>query len=299
MKVETAPFDVGVIVGRFQVHELHEGHKELIQHVVDNHDKVIVVLGNSPLWASTNNPLDFQARRQMIHELFPDVEIAYVMDVNNDDLWSKSLDKIVGALVSPGQTTVLYGSRDSFIKHYTGRFDTRTLEAERVFSGTSVRAKIKGAATKATADFRAGVIWATGARFPTAYTTVDIAIMDGDRLLLGRKEGEAKYRFVGGFSDPQSGSFEDDAIREVKEETGLDLMGLRYIGSTRVDDWRYRSEPDCIKTMMFVAETCGGTANADDDLAEVKWFSTGPGNFIRENLMDAHLPLLDLLEANS
>ena len=40
MKEVTAPAaDVGVIVGRFQVHELHQAHRELIQYVMDRHDR--------------------------------------------------------------------------------------------------------------------------------------------------------------------------------------------------------------------------------------------------------------------
>ena len=37
--------DIGVIVGRFQVHDLTEGHRDLIDTVANRHDKVIVFLG--------------------------------------------------------------------------------------------------------------------------------------------------------------------------------------------------------------------------------------------------------------
>ena len=38
-------FNVGVIVGRFQVAELTVGHHDLIQSVIDRHEKVYVFLG--------------------------------------------------------------------------------------------------------------------------------------------------------------------------------------------------------------------------------------------------------------
>ena len=44
MKAKETKTDVGVIVGRFQVHELHEGHRGLIDTVRDKHDKLIMFL---------------------------------------------------------------------------------------------------------------------------------------------------------------------------------------------------------------------------------------------------------------
>lgn len=295
MRIEAIQYDVGVIVGRFQVPELHEGHRDLIRHVCSQHEKTIIFLGTSPLWATTSNPLDFQARRQMIHEEFPYVEILYIKDVNNDNLWSKNLDARIGDLVTPTQSVVLYGARDSFIKHYTGKFDTRTLEADKILSGTAVRNKVKAAATRGSADFRAGVIWATGARFPTCYPTVDIAIMseDGQKILLGRKEGEKLLRFPGGFADPSNASYEEDAAREALEETGAVVGGLSFIGSCVVDDWRYRGEPDCIKTMLFLGDHLEGKIEAADDLAEVEWVDYR--TLDTDKINEAHRPLMAML----
>lgn len=295
MQVKAKSYDVGVIVGRFQTHELHAGHLGLIDHVRTQHEKVIIFLGNSPLWATANNPLDFQARSQMLREAYPDIIVNYIDDMNSDEKWSAKLDRQLASLVSPAQSVVLYGSRDSFIPHYEGRHDTRELESSQVFSGTAERKLIAAGNTKASADFRAGVIWAASARFPTAFTTVDIAIFDdaGERLLLGRKPDEDLFRFIGGFSDPGSDSFEADAKREVQEETGIAMGDLTYIGSRRVDDWRYRSEQDCIKTMLFVGKRIYGAPKPDDDIAEVRWFDWNRIKGI--DVMEAHRPLLEML----
>ena len=43
----TKPTDVAVIVGRFQVNELHDAHIDLITSVTQKHDRVLVFLGNS------------------------------------------------------------------------------------------------------------------------------------------------------------------------------------------------------------------------------------------------------------
>lgn len=92
------------------------------------------------------------------------------------------------------------------------------------------------------------------------------------RLLLGRKHAETLFRFPGGFSDINSPSFEEDAQRELMEETNLDVQDIKYIGSLLVDDWRYRSQIDKIKTLFYFIIPTTYKAIAGDDLQEVKWF---------------------------
>jgi bifunctional NMN adenylyltransferase/nudix hydrolase len=111
-------------------------------------------------------------------------------------------------------------------------------------------------------------------RYPTVFPTVDVVIERDGKLLLGRKPHQQKFRFVGGFADPAlDNSYEDAAKREAKEETSLTVSVVRYLGSTRIDDPRYRGTPDCIITHLFRAETWEGTPEASDDIAELKWFA--------------------------
>jgi len=70
-KTSASGQDVGIIIGRFQVHQLTQAHKELIQFVIDRHTKVVIFLGLSPLLVTRNNPLDFESRKQMILKEFP------------------------------------------------------------------------------------------------------------------------------------------------------------------------------------------------------------------------------------
>lgn len=310
MQIEQKQYDVGVIVGRFQVPELHVGHMDLIDTVMKQHEKVVVFLGVSPLWATLSNPLDFEARKQMLLAQFPNLIVLYIKDQPSDRLWSVTLDGMISDVVAPSQSVVLYGSRDSFLPHYTGSFKTRALETTSVLSGTAARKLILRSSTRDSADFRAGVAWAAGSRFPTAFTTVDVAIMDGDyiskapkreaRVLLGRKPGSLLWQFIGGFSDPRSESFEADAIREVTEEAAVEIGDLRYVGSRVQDDWRYRNEQDCIKTMLFVADYVFGRPTPGDDIEEVRWFPLGFRNLNHSldiEVIDAHKPLLQMLRA--
>lgn len=130
-------------------------------------------------------------------------------------------------------------------------------------------------------------------RFPTVFATVDIVIRKNKQLLLGRKAHQGKFRFVGGFSDPAfDNSYEDAAIREAKEETTLNLHEVVYLGSTRIDDPRYRGTPDCIITHLFLAEKWEGEPLASDDIAELKWFDES--SLTKNDFVDEHHVLWDL-----
>jgi bifunctional NMN adenylyltransferase/nudix hydrolase len=286
--------NVGVIVGRFQVPELTEGHIDLINHVADNSDVVYIFLGLSPLRITTSNPLDFRARVQMINETFPEVIVNYIGDTSCDIAWSNSLDNQISKIINPNDNVILYGSRDSFIKSYHGKFKVQELESKIVVSGTEIRSRIAAKGNKSS-DFRSGVIWAAYNQYPKNFSTVDIAIFNEDstEVLLARKPNETKLRFVGGFSSPDCPTFEDDATREVKEETNLDIGELLYLGSSTIDDWRYRSEVDKIKTLFFAAKRVGGDLEAGDDIAAAKWVKVSELN--ADLFVNEHKVLFNLL----
>lgn len=294
-KTEAKKADVGIIVGRFQSFELHEGHKELINHVKENHHRTIIILGLSPVKTTIYNPLDFQARKQMIQEGFPEIDVLYIKDTPSDDVWSKNLDTIISDIVGPNNTVALYGSRDSFISYYHGKYQTVELESN-VYQSATTQRELISKTTQPNKDFRKGVIWATHNRYPTVYTTVDIAVFNDDytKILLGRKEGEKRYRFIGGFADPNSDCFEQDAKREVMEETGLEVGDIKYIGSKKVDDWRYKAEKDKIKTLLFIAKVVHGKAEANDDIEEIRWFDVD--KLTTNDIVSVHIPLMEMLK---
>jgi bifunctional NMN adenylyltransferase/nudix hydrolase len=293
MKEKIEKTDAGIIIGRFHTHQLHEAHKDLIQSVLDRHERVIVFLGLSPLKNTIVNPLDFKSRKAMIEESFKNVEVHYIDDNRSDEVWSKNLDKQIQKWLNPLQTATLYGSRDCFIKHYNGTFPTCELESEIFVSATEIRKKIINNYPP-TKDFRAGLIAATGTRFPVAFQTVDIAILNTTKneILLVKKPTENKYRFCGGFSDTRSTSLEADAIREVMEETGVEVSYPQYVGSTIIKDWRYEYENDKIKTAFFVAEYIFGSPQGADDVESAKWFKLN--TLKKEDIMEEHHVLLDM-----
>ena len=293
----------GVIVGRFQCTELTEGHRTLFDSVVARHHKVICLIGLSSVKATKNNPLDFEARRKMIQEDYPNMQVFYIKDTPNDKAWSSNLDDIVSTNTPPESLVKLYGSRDSFISYYTGKYETKELLQETFTSGTADRVANSFNVTNSK-DFRKGAIWATQNQYDSCFPTVDIAILDegAQRLLLAKKPAESKYRFVGGFVDPNTGQpgecnfLEANARREVAEETHLETNDYKYVTSMLVDDWRYKGERNKIVTTLFAAKYVFGKPQPDDDISELRWFEVTED--IMNEIVEEHKPLMAVLLKN-
>lgn len=285
---------LGVIVMRAQVDDLHEGHYDLIKDVIDRHDKTLIVIGLSVTKCTLNNPLDFDTRRRMILDHFPQVMVAYIEDQYSDNLWSKKLDTIVTGKNRNGSTEViLYGSRDSFIKYYTGEYQCCELQQRVFISGTEIRKKL-ALQSRNTKDFRAGAIWYAMNQYPSAIPTVDIAVIDeeNDRILLGRKPNEDRFRLIGGFVQPGE-TYEDSAERELKEESGLTAENIRPVKSFFVDDWRYKSETNKITTFLYTVTEWSGTIMPDDDIEELAWFDINTD--LIEQVNPTHKEMIDYL----
>lgn len=309
-------YNVGVIIGRFQVHELHEAHIDLINSVLSKHKKTIIFLGVSRVMGSRRNPLDFPTRKAMIEEKFGN-RISAILPIhdNRSDLdWSKEIDKRIKE-VFPADKAILYGSRDSFIPHYKGQFETKELESKVFTSGTEVRKNVSQEII-GSKEFRAGVIYSVYNTYPTVYSAVDVAILKeiikpsiehnylstddltiSYELLLGKKPNEDKYRFIGGFVDISDDNDFAACRREAFEETGATVEPYEFVISRQVDDWRYRKETDKkIMTRLYKARFISGPIEPNDDIAEVKWFKL---NEIREEeMVYEHIELLNALKEN-
>ncbi len=104
--------------------------------------------------------------------------------------------------------------------------------------------------------------------YPHLHPAVIILIRDGDRCLLARKAGWApgRYALVAGFVD-NGESLEGAVRREVREEVGVDVTDLSYVGS---QNWPFPSQ----LMVGFVATYAGGDITIDrDELEDARWFS--------------------------
>jgi bifunctional NMN adenylyltransferase/nudix hydrolase len=292
-------YSIGALVGRFQVHELHEAHHYVIKQVVNNHKKVILFLGVPKVVGTKNNPLDFDTRKKMIQKHYPNIVILALPDFGDDKRWSHELDKRIKEVYQIGDI-LLYGGRDSFIPYYKkggGQFDCKELDEYGTFvSGTEVR-KMVSEEVKDSSDFRAGVIYQSYNQYPKVHPCVDIAVMDEkeERVLMAKRPYEDNWRFIGGFSKPTDSSYEHTARRKISEDAGgnLSITNLIYIGSATIPDWRYKSEQDKIMSVLFKTKKGWGRIEPSDDVSELKWFEIT--DLEKLNIVKEHEVLMTML----
>lgn len=259
----------GVIVARFQFAVLPEPIKRALDLVTAAHKEWLIVLGEAAIPGSRNNPLSVAARASAINAVYPSVKVLHIRDHPNNAVWSQNLDRL---LLDAGvaESAVIYGSRERFSSLYSGRFRTSALP---VVEGS--RAELSVQEKPGSIEFRMGRIHAFQTSYPKVFPTVDIALFRSQRseLLLGRKDLDGLWRLPGGFVDPDDGSYEAAAKRELREETGpVNTTEFLFERSFKVDDWRYRNEVDKIITSLFTADHLSGDPVGSDDLAEVRWF---------------------------
>lgn len=266
--------DIGVMVGRFQVPEIHPGHKKLIETVITNHTQSVLFIGVAPAMGTKRNPLDFMTRYIMLKNLYPGLLILPLNDNPIDEDWSHDLDKAINTLCPFGKATI-YGGKDSFIPYYHGKHSTVEVDEHQCASGTELRHKASKHIINSF-DFRRGVIYSAHNQYPKAIAAVDVAVVNTkmDLVLMGKKIGEDKFRFPGGFVDMDDHSYELAAIRELSEETNLRARSVKYVCSSHIDDWRYVKDADqSIHSVLFLCTKFDGELKAGDDLAKVQWVS--------------------------
>jgi NAD+ diphosphatase len=105
-------------------------------------------------------------------------------------------------------------------------------------------------------------------QFPRIDPAIIVLVTDGERVLLGRQASwpAGRYSTIAGFVEPGE-SLEDAVAREVREETGVSVSGIRYHSS---QPWPF---PSSIM-LGFTARASGSeTVRTDQELEDVRWFS--------------------------
>ena len=242
--VNTEDYEVGVIVGRFQLAELHDGHQFLIDTVVNNHKKSIIFLGvpkaigtpEDPIRIpSTRNILDFQSRMYMIQEKYPNTVVLSVQDKDDDEVWSKQVDTKIREIF-PTEKILLYGGRDSFIPYYKGVFQTKSLDPKIYQSATMQRNNISKEVLN-DPNFRKGQIYYAYQQTPMLYTNYKIAITEGnDKILFSKKDDKSKLTLLSGLAGINDPSLEIGAKRVIGNLVGsIETETFYEMSSNNID----------------------------------------------------------------
>ncbi|MFZ4858285.1 MAG: NAD(+) diphosphatase [Desulfuromonadaceae bacterium] len=105
--------------------------------------------------------------------------------------------------------------------------------------------------------------------FPHIHPCVIVLIRDHDRFLLVRNVTwpEGRFSLVAGFLDLGE-SLEECVCREIREEAGVEVRNIRYVGSQA---WPFPSQ----LMVGFTADYAGGEPRADGvEVAETAWFTS-------------------------
>jgi bifunctional NMN adenylyltransferase/nudix hydrolase len=271
---------VGVVVGRFQVPTLTNAHRNLLQSALKDSDILYVFVGEGHVRVDTKDPIPAKIVYDMVSRHVGLAtrkrnRIEIIQDHPSNKYWSELLDKEIETFlafdtsVNDEVEVVLFGGRDSFIPHYSGKFLTQYVEnVEDSVSGTKIREELKDAnrALAYVSDllypeheefvheaFRAGIIHAAHTSYPISYQCVDMIAYTRklEKVVMVEKEGHGVIQLPGGFVDVCDDSLETAALRELKEETGIVGNVAVYESSHRIDDWRYRNRRDKIMTTLF------------------------------------------------
>ncbi|MCX2742284.1 NUDIX hydrolase [Mangrovivirga sp. M17] len=277
------------VVGQFQWLELPYSFKHLFSDL-DNAN-IIFVITDSKLTATAYHPYSAHKRKTLLEKAFPESLIEIIPDNPSDEEWSEELDSLInttGALIDK----IIFMSEEGK-EGYTGKYKQFTTVQELDSSDEIVLPENEN-------DYLIGVRDALVKQYPKVFPTVDIALWKNQHteFLLARKPQEIWWRFVGGFSDPSDESFEFAAQRELIEEVGEIKHGeLKYEGSFKVDDWRYRYERDKIITSFYSCEYIEGNIHARDDIEELKWFSLNEIKKMEagDDIAPEHKPLFNLI----
>lgn len=127
-------------------------------------------------------------------------------------------------------------------------------------------------------------------RFANRGISIDAVIIKDGKVLLvqrGVEPNKGRWGTPGGYVEWDE-STEDTVKREVKEETGLTVMGVKLVGVYSDPD----RHPKQVINIVYLAEVGDGGPVAGDDAEAVEWFALNalPEEMAldhRQNIQDA------------
>lgn len=298
-EIDVSNIHIGVLIARFQVPELSSGHMELVDYIMSRHKKVIILLGVATIQNTRRNPLDYANRQAMCREKYPNAVILPIVDQDSNEMWSHLLDSTI-PIPFGDKEAVLYGSRDSFIPHYSGKYKTIELAASVTDTGTEKRDKVSRELINSS-DFRSGIIHEIYAKDPIVYPIVNICTynLDGE-ILLVKQTHESQWGFPSGKILPTDKNYEAGAKRvfNTKASINCEIGTCEYSFSQKLNDPRFAKETDVLLSSVYTSQYGFGRADPGNGISEVSWFPLsifGSVDGITKNIMPEYRDMMATL----
>jgi ADP-ribose pyrophosphatase YjhB (NUDIX family) len=128
--------------------------------------------------------------------------------------------------------------------------------------------------------------------YASSKATASALVEEGDRVLLARRAQEpfkGRWDIPGGFLEEGEHPL-DGLRRELREETGLDVEPLEFLG-VWMDRYGGDSTAEATLNFYWTARVAGGEAAPADDVDDLRWFARDelPG---RDELAFENVPLV-------
>jgi 8-oxo-dGTP diphosphatase len=125
--------------------------------------------------------------------------------------------------------------------------------------------------------------------YASSKPTAGALVEDGDRVLLARRAKEpfkGRWDIPGGFLEVGEHPL-DGLRRELREETGLDVEPLEFLG-VWMDRYGYESTAEATLNFYWTARVADGEPAPADDVDDLRWFARdelpGPDELAFENV---------------
>lgn len=225
-------------------------------------DKNTTIVLHDPYYKATrNNIVPINLMEAKIRIAFPNNPILVVKAIRNSYNWATSITEAYFLNGGSDNIDKIYFDNEYLFNRFNegiGDNPIAKLISIDYYFQTEV-ANSKLGTTIMDDQFINGVIHANTKKYPAVIPTVDVGIVfESDphhlnSIIVGKKKGDNFYHFIGGFVDPTDKSYESAACREAFEETNIIITRdeLEYLGSRRINDWRYGDQTDKIITHLY------------------------------------------------
>ena len=328
----TYAFDSAVLIGRFQ--PFHRGHAALLAKALACAPQVTIIIGSALGARNSKNPFTWQERAGMIAAtLDPQdrcrVRCLPIRDYYDSALWSKAVVQAVRGLSGAQARIVLVGHHKDASSTYLDLFpewtyvdagaqgEVSSTELRRLFyegepaglAMASLPATLHGTFTQwlgsaAYASMRDEYLaiqesrktWGQG-----PFITLDAVVLACGRVLLvrrGRHPGKDLWALPGGFLEPEE-LLLAGALRELQEETGLDLKHWPagfVLKEVAVFDHPGRSQRGRTIThahCFVLKDSALPVVAGADDAVEASWIPVAELQGMEAQFFDDHFHILD------
>ncbi len=116
-------------------------------------------------------------------------------------------------------------------------------------------------------DFR----WPVEFGYATPKVDVRAAVIEAGKILLVREAGSGKWTLPGGWADLNASPAEN-AVREVREESGLEVEALKLIACWDKDRQGHPRQPEHVYKLVFLCRRTGGELAVSHETDAVEFF---------------------------